>query len=333
MTKTLRFGREAVLWTGGVLGSLCLLSLLAGWLFNVTPLVFASGSMSPSYEAGALGVAREVPAADLRVGDVVSVVNAEGNRVTHRIVEIAPGGDSAVLTLQGDTNKVPDDQAYAVTSVDRVAFGVPYAGYALNAAASPFGLLAGGLLVLSALWLGYGRRDDDDAAGSARARVLVPTGVAGVVLTGTLLGATGQAPWAFTSAFWTDTATATTTASTPAPPAVIWTGPVNCAQATPNINISWINTNASYEYFWQVQEINGTPTVGEPNQPSGTTGAAVAQGGTVSVSIAPGGSGNRTWQVAVYAQLEGQAATRTLPVIRAIWRIQPGGNRMSCTAP
>lgn len=332
MTKTLRFGREAVLWTGGVLGSLCLLALLAGWLFNVTPLVFASGSMSPSYEAGALGVAREVPAAELRVGDVVSVVNRGGDRVTHRIVDIAPAGDRAVLTLQGDTNNVPDAETYAVESVDRVAFGVPYAGYVLNASASPFGLMTGALLVVGALWLGFGRRDDD-VSGSARARVLVPTGVAGVVLTGTLLGATGQVPWAFTSAFWTDTATATTTASTPAPPAVIWTGPVDCAQATPNITISWINTNASYEYFWQVQEINGSPTVGEPSPSSGTTGAAVAQGGTVSVSIAPGGSGNRTWQVAVYAQLEGQVATRALPVVRAIWRIQPGGNRMSCTAP
>lgn len=216
MTTTRRLGREAVLWLGGALGALCLLSLLAGWLFNVTPLVFSSGSMSPAYEAGALGLAHEVPAADLDVGDVVSVVNAEGDRVTHRIVETAPGGDGAVLTLQGDTNNVPDAESYAVTSAERVAFGVPYAGYVLNAAASPFGLLVIALLVGSSIWLGFGRREGSEGATPGPLRVLVPTGIAGVVLAGTALGATGQAPWAFTSAFWTDTATATATASTPA---------------------------------------------------------------------------------------------------------------------
>ncbi|KRA32651.1 MULTISPECIES: signal peptidase I [unclassified Nocardioides] len=217
MTKTLRFGREALLWVGGALGTLCLLSLLAGWMFNVTPLVFSSGSMSPAYEAGALGLAHEVPAPDLEVGDVVSVVNAQGDRVTHRIVETVPVGNGSVLTLQGDTNNVPDAEAYAVTSADRVSFGIPYAGYVLNAAASPFGLLVIALLVGASMWLGFARRQDrSNASGPVRTRALVSTGVVGVVAAGVLLGASGQAPWAFTSAFWTDTATATTTASTPA---------------------------------------------------------------------------------------------------------------------
>lgn len=216
MTKTMRFGREALLWTGGLLGSLCVLMLAAGWIFNVTPLVFSSGSMSPAYEAGALGVAHEVPATDLAVGDVVSVVNAEGNRVTHRVVGISPAGEGAVLTLQGDTNNVPDAEAYTVVAADRVSFGVPYAGYALNAAASPFGLLVVALFVISLLWLGFGRRHEAETAVSPRARVLVPVGLVGVVLAGATLGVTGQAPWAFTSAYWTDTATATVTATAPA---------------------------------------------------------------------------------------------------------------------
>lgn len=216
MTKMLRFGREALLWSGAALGSLCLLSLVAGWLFNVTPLVFSSGSMSPSYEAGALGLSHEVPAAALEVGDVVSVVNADGDRVTHRIVGTTPAGNGVALTLQGDTNAVPDDETYAVTSADRVSFGVPYAGYALNAAASPFGLLVCALLVAASLWLGFARRPDLPAASRpTRSRALLTAGFGGVVLAGTVLGASGQAPWAFTSAFWTDTATVTTSASTP----------------------------------------------------------------------------------------------------------------------
>lgn len=304
MTKTLRFGREAVLWTGGVLGSLCLLALLAGWLFNVTPLVFASGSMSPSYEAGALGVAREVPAAELRVGDVVSVVNRGGDRVTHRIVDIAPAGDRAVLTLQGDTNNVPDAETYAVESVDRVAFGVPYAGYVLNASASPFGLMTGALLVVGALWLGFGRRDDD-VSGSARARVLVPTGVAGVVLTGTLLGATGQAPWAFTSAFWTDTATATTTASTPAEVALN----IACVRnADQSITLSWTKTTAGYSYNWQRRAPGAaTGPGGSTGFPTGGTGlgAATSVGGTVQLTLTSTQNGTTNWDIAVTTILSG----------------------------
>ena len=73
MSGTKRVAREALLWVGGALGALCLLSLVAGWALSMTPLVFSSGSMSPAYDAGALGIARQVDAADLAVGDVVSV--------------------------------------------------------------------------------------------------------------------------------------------------------------------------------------------------------------------------------------------------------------------
>jgi hypothetical protein len=44
-------------------------------MFGVTPLVFTSGSMSPSIETGALGFARTVDADDHAVGDDVSVTN------------------------------------------------------------------------------------------------------------------------------------------------------------------------------------------------------------------------------------------------------------------
>lgn len=243
MTKTMRYAREAVLWVGAALGSLCLLALLAGWMFNITPLVFSSGSMSPAYDAGALGIAREVPADELAVGDVVSVVNAEGVRVTHRIVDLQRQGDRALLSLQGDTNDVADAELYPVTSADRVGFGLPYAGYALNAAASPFGLLLAGLFVIGVLWLGFGRRDvEDGAPAPSRARLLVPMGIAGVLLAGTGVGASGQAPWAFTSAFWTDSATATTTASTPAavaPAAPTITACVNTANGSAPYRLTW----------------------------------------------------------------------------------------------
>ncbi|TWG97265.1 signal peptidase [Nocardioides sp. J9] len=331
MNRTARLAREAVLWAGGALGALCLASFLAGWLFSITPLVFVTGSMSPTYDAGALGIAREVPATELAAGDVVSVVNADGQRVTHRVVSATEEGNAVALTLQGDTNNVPDAETYHVTSADRLVLGVPYAGRVLAAATTPIGLLMMGLLVTGSLLLGFRRDKGVPPEPSPRRRALVPAGLLSVVALGGVAGASGLAPWAVTSAVWTDSATATATMSTVAP-AVVFNGAVSCSASNPNITISWTNVDAGYEYFWQVQELNGLPTVGEPSPASGTVGAAVPQGGTVSVSITPGGNGNRAWQVAVYAQLEGQPATRSSPVLRPIWRIQPGGNRMSCTA-
>lgn len=235
MSTILRIGREAVLWCGATLGAACLLFLVAG-LFGITPLVFSSGSMSPTYDVGALGIARHVDAADLRVGDVVSVLNAGGVRVTHRVVDVQPQADRAVLTLQGDANSVADAQPYTVSSADRVSFGVPLAGYALNLAASPLGLAVVGLIVCVSVWLGFGQRGDLATARPAdvKTRSLLPIGAVGVVAAGAALGATGHAPWLATSALWTDFATITATASAaaapPAAPTITSCTPVNGAQ-------------------------------------------------------------------------------------------------------
>ncbi len=212
MNRAQRLARELVLWTGGALGALCLLSFLAGWLFNVTPLVFVSGSMSPSYDAGALGIARQVPADALRVGDVVSVESAQGGRVTHRVVAVSPAENGhAVLTLQGDTNPAPDTEAYVVRSADRVAFGVPKAGYVLSAAATPAGLVAGGLLVVGAIWLGFRPQGPRPSAPSGRRQAAVAVGAVSALTLGGALGAGGPTPFSPTGALWNDSATANAT--------------------------------------------------------------------------------------------------------------------------
>ena len=221
-----RLARELALWAGGILGALCFVAVLGGWLFQVTPLVFASGSMSPSYDAGALGIAREVPASELRVGDVVSVRDARGDRVTHRIVAIAARPDgTATLTLKGDANDVADARSYDVAGADRVVAGVPYAGFVLAAASRPAGLAVGGALAAGLLILAFaprpgaeGRRRSPPAA---RRPVVVAVGAVAVLAAGGGLGLAGHAPWASTTAVWTDSATAdaTVTATTPPVPA------------------------------------------------------------------------------------------------------------------
>jgi signal peptidase I len=293
MSGTKRVAREVLLWVGGALGALCLLSLLAGWALNVTPLVFSSGSMSPTYDAGALGIARQVDAADLAVGDVVSVHDDAGTRVTHRVVAIEGRGDRSVLTLRGDANDVSDVQTYAVGSADRVLLGVPYAGYVLNAAASPFGLAAAAVLATGALLAGFGR-----------GRRLVPVGLATTVVAGVGLGATGVTPWAFTSAYWTDSASATVAASTPA--AVTHQQPTctsneGSGQNKQEAQLTWTGLGSQYEFYWELWK--GT-SPGGTLYTSGTLNPVNAPGTvTLSFGIVSGGGGNDSYYARVWTRL------------------------------
>ncbi len=78
--------------------------------------VFRSGSMSPEITTGSLASARTVPATDLSVGDIVSVVNGQGTRITHRVYQLdQQAGNSFTVTRKGDANAKPDVEPYFVT--------------------------------------------------------------------------------------------------------------------------------------------------------------------------------------------------------------------------
>lgn len=159
MNKTLR---ETILWVGAGLGSLCLVWTVAMFAFGLTPLVFTSGSMSPAIGAGDLGFATTVDGDEIAKGDIVSVIDDRGTRITHRATQVDRQDDGgAVLQLKGDANQAPDEQAYNVDQVERVLFSVPKAGYVVNAVGSPFGMFLGGLLVMGVLVIAFRRNDDD----------------------------------------------------------------------------------------------------------------------------------------------------------------------------
>lgn len=159
-------GLTSAVWSGALtvgaaLGTLCLLVTLVAPLLGVRPLIFLSGSMSPTIPAGSLGLARITDARDLEVGDIVTVPS-DGSMVTHRVVEITHSGDKATLLLKGDGNKVADAQAYEVTSVPRTFLSVPGLGRAVAWFTHPPGIyvLAGWV----ALALGSARRRRGDPA-------------------------------------------------------------------------------------------------------------------------------------------------------------------------
>lgn len=136
-----------MLWVGAIAGVTCLLASFAAFAFDVKPIIFRSGSMSPSIETGALAFSRTVDAADLRVGDVVTVPSGTGDRITHRIEQVSVVNGQANLILRGDANKIVDDRVYVVESAPRVLLDIPKAGYVVSYATGPVGIFAGGLLV------------------------------------------------------------------------------------------------------------------------------------------------------------------------------------------
>lgn len=119
---------DVLLWVAAALGLLCaVLAALTSFLgFQV--MLFSSGSMDPTIPVGSAALVSSVEAADVEVGDIVTVDRGAGELpVTHRVVSIAPADspDARLLTLRGDANDQDDPAPYEVTEVGRVVFSVP----------------------------------------------------------------------------------------------------------------------------------------------------------------------------------------------------------------
>ncbi|PRZ42470.1 signal peptidase I [Antricoccus suffuscus] len=155
MRRLRHIAAETLLTLAAIMGVICLLGAAAGFFFDIRPLVFRSGSMSPEIKTGALALARQTPASELDVGDIVSVPNAKGVRVTHRLVAIEPiGGGVYALTMKGDANPENDTEQYLASKADRVMWHQNGLGYVVEEIQKPpyvfgVGVLVGGVLVFS----------------------------------------------------------------------------------------------------------------------------------------------------------------------------------------
>ena len=101
-----------------------------------------SGSMEPAIRTGSIVVTR--PAESYKIGDVITYnsANVPGTLVTHRIIEIREKSGGPVYLTKGDANDTGDGQEILRSSViGKVAFSIPYMGYAVAAAKQPTGFL------------------------------------------------------------------------------------------------------------------------------------------------------------------------------------------------
>lgn len=107
-------------------GIVCLALVVAALVFKVTVIMFATGSMSPTIPAGSIAFVREIPATEMRGGDVVTVSRATELPITHRVAEIVGvDGETVSFTMKGDANPGLDPVVYEQTHVRQVWWSIP----------------------------------------------------------------------------------------------------------------------------------------------------------------------------------------------------------------
>lgn len=194
---------DVLLTVAAVCGAVCIAAAIAASVFHVTLILFRTGSMSPAIPAGSVAVVREIPAAEARVGDVVTVDRPGALPVTHRVVSARPdSGGHTVLVLRGDANSYDDPAPYRVQNVRLVLASVPGGAQFVAGLSSPLFLgtatVAATVLVAWAFWpkahRGDGRRARRRGARGSTTLSLVALGTAaGIALTGLSLVAAAPA--------------------------------------------------------------------------------------------------------------------------------------------
>jgi len=168
--------RETLLNIAAAGGAVCLVAVVLAVAFNITLILFKTGSMSPTIPAGSLAVVREIPAADIKIGDVVTVDRPGKLPITHRIQSVAPAeGAARTITMKGDANAEADPAPYVVERVRIVLWSVPGLAYPLAAAANPVVLGATTVCVAAlvswVLWPRSGSRNGSrDGSGRGQRR-------------------------------------------------------------------------------------------------------------------------------------------------------------------
>lgn len=120
-----------LLWCAAVAGSICILSVIAALTLHLSLIMFKTGSMAPAIPTGSLALVREIPADQIRIGEVVTVDRPGQLPITHRVVKVSGTGQDRVIVLKGDANPTVDPAPYRVRTVRLVVFSVPRLAYAV----------------------------------------------------------------------------------------------------------------------------------------------------------------------------------------------------------
>lgn len=148
---------NAILNLAAVGGAICIILVILALVFDISLILFRTGSMDPAIPQGSLAVVQEVPASEVEVGDVVTIDREDSLPITHRITSIEEATqDTWEITMKGDANESEDPAPYTVSTVREVLFSIPGLAKPVAALNSPYVLggitLAVSALVVWALW-------------------------------------------------------------------------------------------------------------------------------------------------------------------------------------
>lgn len=110
----MRFALRIVNWAATIIlvaALLALTALGAAIATGLKPAVVKTGSMRPNYPPGTLILVKPTPAAQLKLGQVITFTDPDDPKrglVTHRIVKIEQVKGRPIFTTQGDANPAPD---------------------------------------------------------------------------------------------------------------------------------------------------------------------------------------------------------------------------------
>lgn len=139
-------------------GALCLVLVVLAFIFNISLIMFKTGSMSPTIPAGSVAVIRQIPADQIAAGDVITVDRPGKLPVTHRVVATEPGQTPGerMIRLKGDANDAEDIAPYPVTQAGLVLGHVPGLANTIVWFSNPWVLglitIAAGVLVTWTFW-------------------------------------------------------------------------------------------------------------------------------------------------------------------------------------
>ncbi|AWH97508.1 S26 family signal peptidase [Dietzia psychralcaliphila] len=119
-------------------GIICIIAVVAAFAFNISLIMFKTGSMSPTITTGSLAIVREIQASEAEVGDVLTIDRPGQLPVTHRVVSTTEvGGGKYSIEMKGDANDNKDPAPYQVTQARVVIFSVPKLGYFVSRVSNP----------------------------------------------------------------------------------------------------------------------------------------------------------------------------------------------------
>ncbi|MFJ6415584.1 signal peptidase I [Paeniglutamicibacter sp. NPDC091659] len=155
--RTLHAIGDGFLWLAAIGGFICIGLVIAASVFNISLIMFKTGSMSPTIPAGSVALVREIPASEVGIGDIITVDRPGNLPVTHRVTDIkAVDNGQWSLSMKGDANEQPDPLPYEVVTVRQTLGHVPGLAPVIVSMGSPWVLgsltLCAAALVTGVFW-------------------------------------------------------------------------------------------------------------------------------------------------------------------------------------